>query len=107
MKQAEVQKVIDSGKVVMTGTYWSGKLDTIMIRDRNKEGGPRRESHVAREVVMTETDPVIITRWLRDGEKPDLWQPAARRGEKVLVLVQSMSTENGSVKLGGIVERIV
>lgn len=107
MKQAEVQKVLDNGKVVMFGTYWSGHLEGIMVRDRTKENGPRRQSYVAREIIMTETDPVIVQRWLKDTDRPEMWRASASRGEKVVVLVQSMSTENGSVKLGGVVERIV
>lgn len=107
MKQAELIGTVQSGKVVLVGTYWAGRLDKVTIRDKSKEGGPRRESFVSRETVMTENDPVIITRWLRDTENPDQWKPAAQRGEKVVVFVQSMSVENGSIKLTGVVERIV
>lgn len=107
MKQAELMKVVESGKIVMVGTYWSGRLDKVSIRDRNAQGGPRRDSFVAREVVMTDNDPVVITRWLRDGENPDLWKPAAQKNERVVVVIQSMSSENGTIKLTGLVERFV
>lgn len=107
IKAVDLTKALESGKIAMVGTYWSGRIDVVNVRDKANPGGPRRQSHVVRETVMTETDPVTVTRWLRDGDKPDMWHPSSSKGKKVVVWVQSMSSENGMIKLGGHIEELV
>jgi len=90
------------------GTYHAGRLDKISVRDGKNPGGPRREAHVSKEIVMTDTDPIIISRWLKDEEKPEAWQPAGKKGARVVVTVSSMeTTQQGIITLRGSIEPLV
>jgi len=102
MKQAELQTILENGTVIMKGVYWSGKVETINVRAKS-EGGPRRSMHVVRETVLTEKDPISVTRWLDDNQKPEDFKPAAAKNKPVVVIVTGMKTEQGVMKLTGTV----
>lgn len=105
MTQTQLAKMIDDGAIVVKGTYWSGRIDTITMRSRT-EGGPRREGHIIRETILTDTDPIIISRFMRDEEKPESWKPSAKKQDKVIVRIQSMKVENGTIILQGPIEQL-
>lgn len=102
MKKAELLDFVNKGEVVCVGTYWSGRLDKTSIRD--KTSGARRDAYVVRETIMTDKDPLSVTRWLRDEEKPETWKPSAKRSETVLVRVTRMETNSGVTTLSGTIE---
>jgi len=105
MKQADVTTLLNNGQPLMIGQYWSGKCETITMRDK-QNGGQRRTAHVVRETVLGATDPIAITRFLRDDEKPELWKPSANKGDKVLVRIQGMETNLGAISMQGVIERL-
>ena len=78
---------VNSGKIICVGMYWSGKVETIDIRDKKNPSGPRRTFHIARETVLGENDPLTVSRFLKDDEDPTKWVPAAKKMEKVVVVV--------------------
>jgi len=90
----------------MIGTYWAGRVDEISMRSQTA-GGPRRTAYVTHETVMTERDPVVISRFMGDNEDPKNWKPAAAKNTKVCVRVTGASMENGVMKLRGVVEPLV
>jgi len=83
------------------GRMISSKLDPVSVRDKQNPGGPRRVSHVSREVIVTESEPIVITRWLKDTEKPEDWKPSAPKGSPVVVTITGMETNQGIVVLAG------
>lgn len=100
MKNSELLKIVEAGEIVCVGTFFSGRVDKISFRD-SRNGGARREALVSREVILTEKDPIAVTRFLPDGAKAEEWKASATRGDKVMVRVQGMSTDRGAVTLQG------
>jgi len=106
MKQAELVKLQDAGEITCQGMYWSGRLDKTMLRDKQNPGGARREAYVVRETIMTERDPISVSRWLKDDEKPADWKPSASKGDRVVVVVRGMEVNLGSTTLQGNIEKL-
>jgi len=106
MTKAEVMKMVEGGAIVCVGMYWSGRLEKITMRS-TVEGGPRREAYVAREIVMTDKDPIVISRFLPDSEKPENWKPSAKKNDAVVCIVTTMESQNGQVVLSGTIEPLV
>lgn len=104
MKTTELNNLVQSGAIVMVGIYWGGRLDPVTMRDQKT--GQKREAHVARETVMGENDPVSVTRWLGDDEKPENWKPTAKKMDKVVIRIKSMSQERGGVVINGTIEKL-
>lgn len=102
MKLNELTAAVESGGIFCCGTFLSGRADTINVRD--KQSGGRREMVVVREVLITETDPIAVTRWLPDGEKADSYKCAFKKGQKVCCRVTGMETNNGLMVLHGSLE---
>lgn len=105
MKESELLKSVLSGRVVCVGQYCSGRLDTVNYRDK-KNGGEQRTANVAREVILGDGDPLVISRWLKDDENPKAWAPSANKGERVVVFVVGMSQERGGVVVQGTIEKL-
>jgi len=106
MKSADLLKVVESGKIVCVGTYWNGKVEAISMR-ANVAGGPRRVGHVIHETVLGESEPMVGTRFLRDDEPSETWKPSAKKGEKVVCLIQGVQMNNGIPVLRGTIECLV
>lgn len=105
MTQTQFDKLLNDGNVVLLGTWWSGRIETISMRDKTAgANGARRTAYVLRQTVMTEKDPIPVSRWLKDGEDPEKILMPAKRGDKVVVVVSSMETSNGQMNIGGVVE---
>jgi hypothetical protein len=102
MKTDKLMEMVLSGKTVTVGLYWSGKLEEFDARD--KKTGQARHYKVARETVLTETDPVTVTRFLKDDERADVWKPAAKKNQKVVVLTTGLTNQNGTVTIQGTIE---
>ena len=103
MKQSELMAAINAGGVFCIGTFVSGRCDTISVRD--KASGQRREAHVVKEVIMTETEPAVVSRWLKDGEKAEDYKVQFKRGQKVVVRVK-LSGMSGVTQLDGTLEEL-
>jgi len=99
MKENQILAAVMAGKVVCVGTYLSGKADTINVRD--KKTGAAREMVVTRQILITETEPIAVTGWLRDGEKAETFRPAAKKGDRVIVEVTKMEVNMGQVTMAG------
>jgi hypothetical protein len=56
---------------------------------------------VTREIIITDTEPVAITGWLKDGEKQEEWKPSAKKGDRVIVEVTKMEQNMGQITMGG------
>jgi len=106
MKNSELMAAVNSGRIVCVGEYWSGVCETITTRDKNSKTGGSREFHIARETILTEKEPIVITRFLRDDEPHDKWAPSAKKRQKVVVFIQGMEIERGTVRLNGTVEAL-
>lgn len=104
MKQSEVLANVMAGGIFCVGTYLSGKLDTVSMRDKQNPGGPRRTGYVAKETIITDTEPVIISRWLKEEEKPEAWKPSAVKKQQVIVRVKEMEMMSGIPILNGVME---
>lgn len=105
MKQVELVNQVMAGGIYCVGSYLSGRADTISIRD--KSTGARRPAVVVRETIITDTDPIIISSWLPDNSKAELWKPSFKKGDKVAVKVQAMESTNGIPVLRGTLETLV
>lgn len=105
MKESELQKSVLSGKCLCVGQYVSGRLDTVNYRDK-KNGGEQRTATVAREVILGDADPLVVSRWLKDDEDPKKWAPSANRGDRVVVFITGMNQERGGVVVQGTIERL-
>jgi len=104
MKQAELIATLNAGAIVCVGLYWAGRLDKMSFRD--KQSGNRRDGYVVRETILTDKDPIAVTRFLRDDEKPEAWKPSADKNERVVVRVTGMEMERGNIILKGAIEKL-
>lgn len=105
MKTTDLNHNVLAGGIFCVGQYLSGRAETVNIR--NKTDGTRRPAGVVRETIITDTDPVIISRWLPDGEKAENWRPGFKKGDRVVVKVNSMTMTNGLPVLSGMLEALV
>lgn len=101
----QLMDAVKSGGVFCVGTFLHGRADAIMIRD--KTSGQRRESFVIRETIITDTDAIAVTRWMKDGEKGADYKPPFKKGERVACRVSGMEMRSGSVVLNGVLEQLV
>jgi len=86
------------------GKYWSGGVTEITFRD--KKTGQSKTAHVIRETVLTATEPMAVTRFLKDDENPAAWKPSAKKMDDVFVRISGMSVERGAISLQGTLEPI-
>lgn len=105
MTQKEMAAMVEMGGVFATGSYWSGRIDTLSLRDPKTT--ERRVAYVTREVILGDADPIPVSRFLRDGENPTEWKPSAKRGQKCVVKVTSMETQSGNISLRGTIEPVI
>lgn len=105
MKKAELINHVMSGKIICVGQYWSGRVEQITARDQ-KNGGARRVFNVVRETILTDKDPIIVSRFLGDNEKAENWKPSATRNQQVVVNITGYQAHNGTVTLNGVIEPI-
>jgi len=106
MKQEQLSQIINSGAIICVGVYWAGKVDAITFRDKNA-GGQRRTAYTVRETILTDTDPITVSRFLSDTEKVEEWKPSAKKNDKVVVRIQSMTVDKGAIILNGKIEALV
>jgi hypothetical protein len=104
MKKSELLTVVESGVMVCVGTFVSARLETISVRD--KTSGSRRAAYVEKQIIMTDNEPVVVSRWLKDEEKPDEWKNGFKRGQKVVVKVRP-DGNNGIPVIAGTLEELV
>jgi len=107
MKQSEVMSAFDAGEILVKGTFWSGRVEERSVRDKERGGGARRVAYVVHQTVMTAKDPMVISRWMNDGEKPESYAPPCKQGEKCIVRIQSMEMNNGVPMIRGTIEPLV
>jgi len=107
MKSSQLIETVMSGRIVCVGVLHSSKLETVSIRDKSNPGGARRTSYVTREVVLTEGEPIVVSRWLKDDEKHEDWKSSAKKGDRVLVTVTGMEVRQGIIILNGLIEPLV
>jgi|ERR1035441_351502 exosome complex RNA-binding protein Csl4 len=102
MKKAELVTAVEQGGIFCLGSFLSGRAEEIQVRD--KQTGGRRAAGVVREVMITDTEPVVISRWMKDGEKADSYHCAFKKGDKVVCRVTGLETQNGLIVLRGNLE---
>ena len=107
MKETELNNAVNSGKIVCVGRYWSGRVEGIEIRDKANPNGPRKHYNIARETILGEADPITVTRFLKDNEDPGTWKPAAKKMDRVVVVLSGMKVDKGTIALNGTVEPLV
>jgi len=109
MKKAEILNELQKGQPLLVGSYWGGRLETIEVRDSKNLNGPKRKSHKIIHTVMTEKDPIVLTSWLPDNQKPEDFKPAADKGQQVVIRIRSMVTPKGTftTSFAGEVEALV
>lgn len=106
MKQEQFAKMIEDGAIFVKGTYWSGRVEKISMRSLTP-GGARREGHVIRETILTESDSIVISRFMRDDENVESWKPSAKKMDKVVCRIRSMKVDNGNIILDGTIETLI
>jgi len=104
MKQADITKAVLAGEILVVGTYLNGRLDTIKIR--NKQTGAMRDAHIARQLIITETDAMPVTEFLPDDVSPSDWKPGFKKGDAVVVRVKGLSMDKGTQTLNGKIESL-
>jgi len=95
-----------AGGIMCVGRYLAGKVEQTSVR-ASEAGGPRRTAYVLRETIITDTDPVVITQWAKDGFDPNKWSFACKKDDKCLVRITGMTMQNGIAVLRGTVEPLV
>ena len=58
MKKAELMVAVEAGGMFCVGVFLSGRVDTISVRD--KATGGRRDAYVVKEIIITDTDPMVV-----------------------------------------------
>lgn len=104
MTLKEMTALVLAGKPVLAGMYHSGKIDEVPIRD--KQTGNMRKGFVRREVIITDQDAIVCGGFLNDSEKPEDFRPAAKKGTRVVVLVDKVSTVSGFSLYAGKIETL-
>lgn len=104
MKTSELMAHVNAGGIVCVGVFLSGRCETISVRD--KATGGRRAAHVVKEICLTDNEPVVVSRWLKDNEKPEDYKVPFKKGAKVVIKVRPDGM-NGIPMLSGSVEELV
>jgi len=104
MTKVQVDQAFEAGKILVKGTFWSGRVETRSVRDKERGGGARREAHVVHQTVMTASDPMVISRWMNDGEKPESYVAPCKQGDKCIVVIAGLEMNNGVAMIRGTIE---
>lgn len=102
MTQKQMLELVLAGRPVLVGTYLSGRVEEIKIRD--KTTGKMRSGYVTRETIITKDDAIVVGRFLNDDENVKDFKPSGRGGEKVCVLVTKQESVQGFKLFAGAVE---
>jgi len=104
MKLSEVGNSVLAGQVLLVGTYFSGRVDRISVRDKSPgANGARKDMLIAKEIIMTEREPITITAFLPDAtqETERGWKPSAKKNDKVVVEVRTLEESYGNKSASG------
>jgi len=106
MKLSQVGAAVISGELLIVGTYFSGRVQRINVRDKQSTTGARKDLLITKEVVMTEKEPITVSRFLPDAtlETEKGWKPSAERGNKVIVRVTGFQEDLGNKSANGTIE---
>lgn len=86
MKQSELMASVNAGGLFLVATFVSGRVESITIRD--KKTGQARGANIIKEIVMTDTEPCIVSRWMKDDQKAEDYKVPCAKGQKIVVRVK-------------------
>jgi len=107
MKASQIGQAVIGGAVLIVGTYFSGRVERISVRDKSPgANGQRKDMLIAKEVMMTEKEPFTVTSFLPDAsrETETAWQPSAKKGDRVVVHLRSFEERMGNKTGSGLIE---
>lgn len=99
MKTSEIQTAVLNGEILLVGTYFSGRVDRISVRDKTPgAGGSRKDMLISKEIIMTEKEPFTVSQFLPDAsqETERAWKPSAKKGDKVIVSLRTLQESYGN-----------
>lgn len=99
MKVADITKAVLGGDVLIVGTYFSGRVQRITVRDKSPgANGAKKDLLIAKEIVMTEREPFTVSQFLPDSsiETEKAWAPSAKKGDAVVVVLRSLKEDLGN-----------
>lgn len=100
----EAVELFQRGKVVAVGEYRSSKPETIHYRDR--ESGKAAEFSQLRHTVEFNGESVQVSERVGDDFKPAEYRAPFKKGDMVLVELQSMEIVRGSISVRGVVHPV-
>jgi len=107
MKANQIGTAVLNGDILVVGTYFSGRVERISVRDKSPgANGARKDMLIAKEVIMTEKEPISITQFLPDAstETEQAWSPSAKKGDRIIVRLRSLEEKLGNKQAAGKIE---
>lgn len=105
MKLADALKQIENGKFLGgLAEYRSSNAEIIKYQD--KKTGRMAEMAMLRHNIEVGDVAVAINERTEDGFKVETYKPPYKKGQKVLVVLQSMETDKGLIRARGTLHAI-
>lgn len=107
MKHKELLETLVSGQHILVGVYHGGKCEQMTMRD--KTTGKPRKAYVIRETILTDGEAAVVAGWCPDDfteEQQAKWLPKFKRGDRVVLRVQSSEVVQGFKRYSGVLESL-
>jgi len=106
MKVSQIGAAVVAGEILITGTYFSGRVQRINVRDKNSPNGARKDLLITKEVVLTKKEPITVSRFLPDAtlETEKAWVPSAKQGDTVICRLTGLQEDLGNKSANGAIE---
>lgn len=107
MTKEQVAEKALQGVPVVVAEYRAGKTDKITYRASK---GPQAGSMVTRDTVKHSIEmgdvQVMVTEWLPDGKKPEDVVIPYKKGQRVVVTLETLEPDKGFFRAGGKIEAL-
>lgn len=90
------------GEPILLAEYRTSNAETIKWTD--KTSGRAREAGVLRHTVETGKASIIVEERTADDFRPETYVPAFKKGQRVAVLVLSLTVDKGRITIRGSLE---
>lgn len=104
MTDKQVIEAMMSGSRIFVGEFRATKTDHITWRD--KDSGRRLEADLIRHTVECGADTIMVNERLPDGQDITKMSWPFKKGDRVVVHVESMEVNKGFTQVRGRLERI-
>lgn len=102
MTTNQLNQAVQNGEAVALCTFWGARIESKMMRDSKSKDGAKKEGFIIHTTLMTETEPLVLQEFLKDGVDPKTWVAPAKRGDKVVARMRLGAGDFGRLQLLGV-----